>query len=157
MQLSVAYQAAFTDMLADVANWRAPAGVTLSACWPEHGASFQPGRSLLVVGRATNGFEEPFAAATAATAEAREAIAARARVFAEASSLGWLRNPYRSGGTTSTRSAFWRVTANAVRALDPDASRPTFRWETCVAWTNLAKVAPSRSGNPNDHLLALQV
>lgn len=82
MRLSPAYQRAFTEMLGSIADWRAP-GATVSACWPEHGPSFQPGRGLLVIGRATNGFEDPFVAAEAATATGREAIAAKARAFAE--------------------------------------------------------------------------
>jgi hypothetical protein len=162
--LSATYEAFFDRLLEDVSTYRSPQGqdVKLAACWPASGEHFTLGRGVLVVGRAPNGLEPIFGPDKAKTPEGRRAIIAGARDFAErpdgGAPLSWLgkRATHNRGGKVGSRSPFWRVARQLLRAVDGEVAADAADWWGCLSWSNLAKVAPACTGNPGERLYALQ-
>lgn len=62
----------------------------------------------------------------------------------------------RGGGTVGTRSPFWRVTRQLVGLVEGDQAVARDGWESLIAWSNLAKIAPAAGGNPSAKLYASQ-
>ena len=123
----------------------------------QSGANYTGG--LLVIGRATNGWREPFRADALMTSAGRGKATAKA--FAgdggEPDPMAWVSRqwsgpefPYKTGS-----SAFWRVVRSTVLALKL-ATPDDDRWPSSVAWTNLYKVAPN-GANPPDSLANAQL
>ena len=72
--------------------------------------------------------------------------------------MAWVTDAWgRGGGEYSTaRSAFWRHVRGVLASIDPNsAGDPS--WSSRLAWSNLAKVAPSSGGNPTGNLLDVQL
>ena len=159
MKLSASYEVAYAEMLEAVAEWKPRKEIELAACWPDWRPTFQSGRGILVIGRATNGFEPPFHLADLRAAGGAVHQAHLFRDTAETNRLSWLDAPHvgpRMRGTVGTRSPFWRVTAAAVRTLEAAVVNSQLGWSANVAWSNLAKVAPFARGNPPESLLTIQ-
>jgi hypothetical protein len=156
--LNSKYQELFEAMLFAASKWKGRLDVKLTACWPERGVYFQPGSGLMVIGRATNGFEPDFTVEDIDSPSKCASVAAKARTTGEQYQMGWLRNPYkgRGGGTTASRSSFWRVTAALIQRIQSDAFSEGRDWKDSLVWSNLAKVAPMRAGNPSASLLRIQ-
>jgi len=164
--MSKAYDEVFDRVLKDVGGWvprQRPKMPKLVSCWPARGDRFTPGRSVLVVGRALNGFELEleFSIEEVQSETSRKGVAGRARAFAECpnggSPLSWVWGKWRPRyGSVGTRSAFWRVTRALVRLVEGQEAAAAEDWASYVAWTNLAKVAPARGGNPPPRLFEKQ-
>lgn len=152
MNLSPPYEREFASALKALASvrWRGSSEREFAACWPAFGDRYVRGNSLLVVGRATNGFEGPFSLPDLVTHSGL--VAADARKFAEANPLTWLHNTasYKRGGTTASHSAFWRVTQRIAQR--PGVEPTGVEWWQTLAWSNLSKIAPFEKGNPPDAL-----
>lgn len=61
----------------------------------------------------------------------------------------WLEKANKVRGT-----AFWRLARESLLALNPETDAS--KWWTYITWTNLYKVAPKESGNPDDWLKKAQ-
>lgn len=159
--LSGSYDELFDSMLMAVGSWR-PRGdrnPKLVACWPARGRRFTPRRSILVAGRATNGFTPDSTLSAVRDPAERRGIVAGARRAAEtpglvgvsadpgASALCWVNQSggqqYRHG-TTGSRSRFWQVTRVLLRMVEDDVVEAN--WAARLAWSNLAKIAPQKQG-----------
>ncbi|MEP6620012.1 MAG: hypothetical protein ABJE47_11880 [bacterium] len=103
-----------------------------------------------------------FTASDTESEERRVAIAREARAFAQGTSdnrpLQWVQGTqfYKNGGCVGTRSSFWRVTRKLVELMHGQDASSSPDWASFVAWSNLAKVAPKASGNPNRQLYDAQ-
>ena len=71
--LSTTYAQRFDRVLESVQSWTPRRNRTeaLTPCWPEWGDRFVPGSGLMVLGRATNGFMNGFAASETESEERR--------------------------------------------------------------------------------------
>lgn len=132
---------------------------------------------MLVLGRATNGYNGSFTVSELTEADQRARIIKASRTDAESTKEGpplwWVNVPTvnkeskpgrkrRTGGTIGSRSAFWRVTRALLRVVTP-ASEADPNWASYLAWGNLAKIAPnvpvdtiSEGANPCGSLADLQ-
>ena len=130
----------------------------LTAFWPMCGHNWKG--ELMVVGRAVNGWTDPWPPAKAADAVGRSEIVSMTLLASQGDGSGcpmlWVsrlwgaRRPY-----NTRRSAFWRVIRQAVGALDVcDPALPV--WPSSLTWTNLYKLSPAAGGNPSAGLIRLQ-
>src|SRR5665811_1631048 len=160
--MSPRYQSMFDALLEEVAQnpkvqRRRANARPQGLFWPQRGEHFRAGAGLMVVGRATNGWGEPFDLAELTSPDRRRFLVDQARETAQSSpDWGCVRlvnniNPYSKGGTIGTRSAFWRVVRQVAYRLAGQAKEVP-EWWTTVAWSNLAKIAPAKSGNPPNWL-----
>lgn len=176
MHLSAAYEGLFDELLALAADWRPRRGTVpdLTACWTACGNDYVPGKGLLVLGRATNGFEPSLAAAELASPAVRAEKLRAIRDMAErpwnGAPLCWVdgrgdANPTAArkralGGTIGSRSAFWRVTRALLQEIVGEL--PATGWASRLAWGNLYKLAPnvvgrvSEGANPSGTLIEHQ-
>lgn len=130
--------------------------MTLTPCWPEIGRRYEQGRGILVVGRATNGFEIAFSAAAMRSMNGRQGLIVQARDFAEREEpLSWVQLSAKRG-TVGTTSSFWRVTRGLLSIVHGRTAAEDPKWHEFLAWSNLAKVAPHGRGNPSARLYRLQ-
>jgi len=133
----------------------------LAPCWPAFGADYRSSTSLMVVGRATNGFVPHFLPSQLLEQATREDVMRRARKFAESPDdcepLYWIdRNDYaKQGGTIGSRSSFWRVSRHFLRAVSGADVAESQHWWRGIGWSNLAKFAPAARGNPSWRLRQL--
>lgn len=162
--LSTEYESLFDELLACAADWRPRRGAVpeLTGCWTACGNDYTPGKGLLVLGRATNGFEPSLAPAELASAPVRaeklRAIRAMAERPSDGAPLCWVdgrgdANPDVArkralGGTIGSRSAFWRVTRALMQKMTPDL--PAVGWASHIAWGNLYKLAPNVVGGTGE-------
>jgi hypothetical protein len=163
IELSADYERLFADTLRSAGSWhpRAKAVDELSCCWPEFGTQYRQNSSILIVGRATNGFENPFTSSDLRDPVRRDRIVSNARTFAQTERLSWMANGSlyaKRGGTVATRSAFWRASRFLACAHDSRLNELGSNWWQGVGWTNLSKVSPYRGGrgNPADRLWGAQ-
>lgn len=179
VELSDTYETLFDGLLSAVSAWspRRGSATDLVACWTAVGSRFVPGSGLFVLGRATNGFPGEFSPASLTDPFARAAVLKQARAFAERPNgdepLSWVTardtedkppapgKKRRVGGTTASRSAFWRVTKALLAQVGPPPTDE--RWAAHIAWGNLYKTAPtfaadvaSEGANPVSSLQGLQ-
>lgn len=146
--LSPTYESAFITLLEEFGKSYSPRVKRhWSPFWPAIGSRYTPGRGVLVVGRATNGWEVP---GDSTIEEYRRptgpaSLCERAKAVAATKFL-W-NSGYAHGGTIVTRSAFWRVARQVVIDLLPE-ERERGDWPETIAWSNLSKIAPSDRGNP---------
>lgn len=157
--MSDSYTEIFERLLSNVATWkpRANKDIPLTACWPESGNRFTRGKSVLVIGRATNGFPRSFNGRDLQSEENRQRVLGEARGAAEEADgrLSWVAWS-KPGGSVGSRSAFWRATRSMVRLVEGDTVADDKDWASNVAWSNLAKVAPAAGGNPSQRLYRAQ-
>jgi hypothetical protein len=149
--LSGSYEDAFIAMLADVGE-RPPKRKMkdIGLCWPEIGKNYPDIGGLLVIGRAVNGFGNPFQFAELMSSEHRKSRVKQARRNGEAQSLAWVGTEYeKTGGTIGSRSAFWRIVRGTTQLT---GHTEAYSWWDSVAWSNIAKIAPHASGNPPNWL-----
>jgi hypothetical protein len=130
--------------------------------WPAIGCQFRPGKGLLIVGRAVNGWTDGWAEGDHPSTEvAREVLVNEQRETQHADGehcpMSWVvshcnlpspADPMAKRPYNTNASPFWRASrAFAGRAgfVGDDGAD----WSCHLAWTNLYKVAPVRGGNPN--------
>jgi hypothetical protein len=124
----------------------------MAAFWPMCGIDYQPGKGMLLVGRATNGWPPQFMLREGGKLEEVE------RIVAEASNPGFgmewvtdLSGPAAATGRANTyntnMSPFWR-TAHQVAEACKTIQHPE-KWSGSLAWSNLYKLAPANGGNPS--------
>lgn len=151
--LSPEYEAHYHVFLAGAASAARP-GRPWTIFWPMIGHRYAG--SLLVVGRAPNGWTVRWDAAEERSADAIAAATAATRQASEgdgADPMDWItssdgtRNPY-----NTNNSAFWRVARRVRAGLLGDADD----WPRDLAWTDLAKIAPWGGGNPGGRALRVQ-
>ena len=127
-------------------------------------------RELMVVGRATNGWQHEEdcwrasdLAHSARRADVIEKVIRSVRTRDGSCPMLWVRNRWRNSGYdaemrtsyNTARSAFWRVTRAVVGQLNlADVDGPT--WPSLLIWTNLYKVSPQDGGNPTSRLCRVQ-
>jgi hypothetical protein len=147
--LSPTYESAYLGLLEEFGKSYSPRGKrNWTPFWPAIGSRYMPARGVLVVGRATNGWEVP---GNSTIEEYRRpmgpiSLCERAKAAAGTTFL-WDSAHYAHGGTIVTRSAFWRVARQVVIDLLPE-ERERRDWPETIAWSNLSKIAPSDPRNP---------
>ncbi len=73
------------------------------------------------------------------------------RIFARDDQMEWVNNlSGNTSGYNTRKSAFWRLIEKVAIIHYPE------KWYSNIAWTNLYKIAPSESGNPNEELKEAQ-
>jgi hypothetical protein len=138
-------------MLSSMANAPRLRDKKLAAFWPMCGADYQPGKGMLVVGRAPNGWTPQFMLREAGRADEIERIVSKASN--PSSGMEWVTNlagsakaAGRDNPYNTNTSAFWRTAHQVAKACGvvhvPDS------WSSSLAWSNLYKLAPAESDNP---------
>jgi hypothetical protein len=129
-----------------------PSSGPFAALVPQVGSEFEPGRELMIIGRATNGWGEPedgddtqFTLAEIVDPDVRRGFVERTLRSVDEDPLIWV-NEY------GPRSAFWRVARRVAEGLGVAGEH----WYRRVAWSNLYKVGPAEAGNPSDALMQAQ-
>lgn len=128
----------------------------VTAFWPLVGSLFQPRSSLLVVGRAVNGWlDGSLDLSSECSDEDISHLRRQGQDYAkDPGRFSWLSdNPSTwSNGYNPHRSQFWSV----VRRLSA-RYRSDGPWYESVAWSNLYKIAPYAGGNPGERLCNAQL
>ena len=130
----------------------------LTAFWPMSGQNWR--HELMIVGRAVNGWTDPWHPASVVDAARRSQIALMTRSVSDGDgsecSMLWVSKSWGKGEPYNTRrSAFWRVVRLAVGELGIcDTSLAI--WPSSITWTNLYKLSPAAGGNPSSALIRLQ-
>jgi hypothetical protein len=158
VSLSTDYEAAYGRLLEAISVTTRVEPATLTAFWPMVGHAYDG--SLLVIGRAVNGWIDHIDVAAMGDPRARATLLRAARRTAEGTGdcpMRWVTDRWSPGdGAYSTaRSAFWRHVRGVLGSVDP-ASRDDPHWSSRVAWSNLIKLAPADGGNPGGTLLDIQ-
>ncbi len=139
------------NVLAEVGRSATQIRELLCGFLPMQGHAFQDRRSLMVVGRAANGWDKPIEAKLLADVEQR-------RNFAEAVTrsvtgdgkcpMTWVTGRWEvKSGYNTRKSAFWRVVRAVTGRLDIAHEEPS-SWPSRLVWSNLYKVSPFCGGNP---------
>jgi hypothetical protein len=158
-RLSARYDTPYDALLEAVGTRPGVKPTELAAFWPMIGHAYDG--SLMVVGRAVNGWIDRVAVSDLAGPEARRSLLGTMRRTSEGDGqgcpMGWVTGAWGRGrGSYSTaRSSFWRFIRAVLAAVDP-ASADDPAWSSRLAWSNLAKLAPWGSGNPWGPLLDVQ-
>ncbi|MBM4356047.1 MAG: hypothetical protein FJ109_20035 [Deltaproteobacteria bacterium] len=129
---------------------------------PGVGDSYRPGVDIMVVGRATNGWDGGWSLPEALAAP--DAIVRRAKALSEQQKLSWVGSwwnrqcPCGEGQCAHVRyhirrSAFWQVARELVLQVHSGAQD---NWFEYLAWSNLYKIAPASTGNPTGREIELQ-
>lgn len=135
--LSPAFEGAYDELLAELANHHASLPDLVCFHWPMHEPSYS-GR-LLVVGQALNGWGHEAAPADFANpAERARQLAATRRSSEDEGAFGWMRPRVWSR-------PFWKLARVAMDSMGLELRE--------IAWSNLSKVAPAAGGNPPGDLL----
>lgn len=150
--LNAEYDAAWTALVRELGESHTHQRDHIGAFYPWLGSAFGRTRSLLVIGRATNGWE-----AHEGHEYAEPSLGPRlVRESQDEPLERWVERAWaRTDATPLRRSAFWRVARRVARGLVGD-SPEAFGWAHHVAWSNLAKLAPAASGNPGPELAEFQ-
>ncbi len=111
---------------------------------------------LMVVGRAVNGWIPKFRRTDLNTNEARLAVVQReiTRLQAEPCSMAWVESHWHNrDGYNTAQSAFWRVIRGVASGLDVVGQG----WASQLAWSNLYRISPHKTGNPSSALAWTQL
>ena len=155
--LSDRYTAAYEHMLVAVSQAPNVAPPELTAFWPMVGHAYDG--SLMVVGRAVNGWMDHI------TVDALGDPAARETLCLCASDIRGERHVPDALGHRPLEPKRRRVQHGALgvlaaRPVGPRGSRAGSRddpqWSSRLVWSNLAKLAPANGGNPGGSLLDVQ-
>ena len=143
------YFEAFGRLLGNVLNAKeADRFPELAAFRIQLGRSFDPTNDLLVIGRATNGWDD--------CRFRTDGIGETLRAPDELLCL--LRQNYhidpKQQMSWARKSAFWWTVRDVLCELNPGYESD---WPDHLCWTNLAKIAPVRNGNPSNALWNAQV
>jgi hypothetical protein len=117
----------------------------LAAFRVQVGSSFSPESGLLVVGRATNGWNCKFRIdeMNGTSSPTPEKLVNNLRGMD-----GYLIQSDQQN-CWAKRSAFWQTVRSVLCRLNPNLKD---EWPNHVCWTNLAKIAPAEKGNPSGAL-----
>ena len=119
---------------------------------PMWGDNYKPGRGIMLVGRATNGWVSGWDIPTGV--QDASGIVREARDHAQRDRMEWVMawwaERFPTGVTGDKlypirRSAFWQVAC--CLAYEP-IETAVGNWATRLAWSNLYKIAPCKGGNP---------
>ena len=126
--------------------------VTHGLSYPMVGRLYEPGKGVMVIGRATNGWptqlnlRDHYHHPGKAVTEARQLAKTDQMDWAKA---WWTGNRPTFAPATAKypirKSAFWQVSRELVAAHD---GVTTDEWPLHLAWSNLYKIAPAEKGNP---------
>lgn len=108
---------------------------------------------LMLIGRAVNGWEALDTSGALAFGLAAE-VAFERPGFTWVSGEGGQMRSLHCEGYRLGRSPFWRAARRLLEVLGVDASG---RWIERLAWSNLYKLAPRKSGNPPNALCRAQI
>lgn len=143
----------------------------LSAFLPAIGRSFEPARALMVVGKATNGWDAKFNAADMSSKPKRSAVIQKAQIEAGSVSgdgvplsppdgLSWVRKDWLGENSEPySKTSFWFRIRDIVQKLE---SKDPDNWFDKIVWTNFYKIAPADrenstgTGNPTGRLEEMQ-
>jgi hypothetical protein len=156
--LSDSYGSAFVGMLETVGATPGVGPDELAVFWPMVGHAYRG--ELLVVGKAVNGWIDQVTLDQLHSPALCTELAGVARRTSEGDGscpMRWVTDRWRPGdGDYSTaRSAFWRHIRRVLAAVDPESADDPL-WSGRLAWSNLAKLAPWKGGNPGGPLLDVQ-
>jgi hypothetical protein len=153
MTLSPEYEAAFEQLLAEVAAAATDPDVPLVPFWPLRGAGYDG--ELLVVGRSVNGWVEDWTPLQLRDQGVRRQAVEWLRRNAEPTSddrMSWVTDLWgATSGYNTRRSALWRVLRQISGGDDPADD-----WPSRLVWTNLYKVSPAAGWNPGADLQRAQ-
>jgi len=130
----------------------------LTAFWPMCGRNWNG--QLMVIGRAVNGWTDPWLPAKALEPGGRSEILAMTLRAAEGDGVEcpmlWVSKGWGApSGYNTKRSAFWRVIRSTVTQLGVcDTDLPS--WPSSLMWTNLYKLSPAAGSNPSAGLTRIQ-
>ena len=132
----------------------------LNVFWPMEGRRHKNG--VFLVGRAVNGWGDPYERADFQDADRREALIQAAYEYSgdqsEDCPLSWVRDRWgASPGYNTRRSPFWCVLHDVLSARGNTGDD----WPSYAVWSNLYKVSPEQAegaqgANPSGRLLACQ-
>ena len=158
--LSGSYGQTYQEMLEAVARhpFRRPFQ-SIDPFWPLVGNKWsEPGMRILVVGRAVNTWEkQQVGLDQLQTEDGRAEVLARVRGLSDPEAatgdvMRWIERREGDSDYNTRRSAFWRVmkmVASNFYPIEPG-------WSEKLAYSNLAKLAPSAGGNPGNDLWKAQ-
>lgn len=118
-------------------------------------------RTLMVLGRAPNGWASGWSPDALTSVEAAERFASETldgvqRPTGSSGPMNWVAEQWgASEGYSTARSAFWRVIREVYAGISEHAKEPS-DWSDHLAWSNLYKLAPEDGGNPSETLSSLQ-
>lgn len=145
------YSDTYRQMLSSVANAPRLHNSKLAAFWPMCGVDYEPGKGMLLIGRATNGWDPQFMLRDGGRADELERIVTEASN--PTSGMEWVtklagaaKQADGSNRYNTNLSAFWR-TAHHV-AEQCGLVRQPESWSNSLAWSNLYKLSPGGGGDP---------
>lgn len=100
---------------------------------------------LMFVGRATNGWQDHDYKASSFFGNSF------GQLFNLPDQMQWVEESEGSSAYNTKSSAFWRVIKAVSSHFYPN------NWSSCVAWSDVCKVAPFEGGNPSDSLYYAQI
>ena len=154
-RLSTDYEREYAALLEAIQRDRGIQPRELTMFWPKIGRQYDG--DLLVVGRSVNGWFDRWDLDLYTSPRELAALARRTGEGLEnGDQLGWVLGRWknRDGGYDTSTSQFWQTIRRVVLGL---VGQDETDWPSRIAWSNVTKVAPWRSGNPGSPLLALQL
>jgi hypothetical protein len=112
-----------------------------SLFFPMIGENFESKKTLLVVGRACNGWEHPWKSINSDNSIVNLSISC-----SEGKPMQWLIEQWTDTKYKIKRSSFWRIIKNITLFLNECNEKD---WPSFIAWSNLFKISPYEKGNPN--------
>lgn len=130
---------------------------------PLVGSNYTSSRSkLLVCGRAVNGWKSlDLSRSDADIYEMMCNIHPEDRVhgcelnWIKRSRLNWDNNI--KNGYNYRKSSFWNGTRDVLKALEGGSEMAKKNWPSLLAWSNIYKISPAKTGNPNNELRRIQI
>lgn len=142
------YQEMVGDLLSDVQrNLSRDRHRPLTLFVPRQGRLYTGG--MMLIGRAVNGWRHDFTLDSVADEEGRTRFldGVRRKEAKDDCPMEWITNhwPWPKGEYSTSRSAYWRVARKVATHLGIRGSD----WPSHILWSNLYKVSPARTGNPD--------
>lgn len=137
---TIIFKDLYTTLIDDVA------GIKGEKCafFPQDGEDYQ--KEIVVIGRACNGYITSSLNIHTLFGTSEEAIVNRK------DQMKWVEDcAGNKDGYNTNKSAFWRVTKRIAQKFYPN------NWYSCIAWSNVCKIAPWKGGNPNNALYYAQL
>lgn len=123
--------------------------------YPVIGKDFHKEKNILLVGQATNGWDNKFKVVDIFEKDHSKMVNEAANFSQEDGSkcpLEWINEDWTK--YSLYRSFFWNIIYKVVKSF---YSKTDDNWNNIIAWSNIMKIAPAQGGNPDDLLIECQI